>query len=769
MATRAATSSLRSLLHSRNFSVQIVWSFAIYCSKSTNVYQVSGVHPKTIRDGSAGSDSVDDMNAGASTSRFRPDIEGLRAIAVGLVVMFHAGFPWFPGGYVGVDVFFVISGFLITGLLIREVQRTGRLSIKDFYVRRIRRILPMSTLVLIVTVVCAALWMTGTESAAAAAAASWAALFVANWYFAASASDYFDTSTQTNPILHYWSLGVEEQFYVIWPLLLVVAIVIARWRGASIKSLLRGALAGLLVLCAVSFWWSATKTGEEGQWAFFGLHTRLWELGCGGLLAYALPKLGHIPRAVAQAMAAFGVALIGFAAVSFTELTVFPGVAALSPVAGTMLLIAAGSSRQVAVNRPTLVGRALATKPMQYLGARSYNLYLWHWPVLVFAAMWSNPRAFGGSDSAHLTMPAWVAVLAVIVALVLTAFTFRTIEQPLRQSTMLKKARTAFPLALGMIVAVLIATLYVSPAVVTAKESRLEPARLELVAQAEKISGELQTNKFWRKRAPCIDPVKGSADQVMKRWDKETCTFGDPNGKTKIALIGDSHADMWLPAIDKIGKEEGISVLYIAKSYCPIYAISPDTKLAALDSCQPWAEAALKQLERVGQFDAVLIGRRSENLDYMINAKATNEQERQAARKSFTRDVHYTFEQLSGVTNRIVILEDPASADFDVPACIQRAQGDASQCEFDRARGLEDELMVQDQEIAAAKGLPEGVKVEAIDFAPILCPANLTSCPAVIETQDRNFIVFRDTHHVPYGTSRALVDQVQARLNQALN
>ncbi|MFZ1361409.1 MAG: acyltransferase family protein [Candidatus Nanopelagicales bacterium] len=728
---------------------------------------MSGAQSKIIGDGSIGPDSVDDAVAVSSKSRFRPDVEGLRAIAVGLVVLFHAGFPWFPGGYVGVDVFFVISGFLITGLLIREVQRTGRLSIKDFYVRRIRRILPMSTLVLVMTVICAALWMTGTESAAASIAASWAALFVANWYFAASASDYFDTSTQTNPILHYWSLGVEEQFYVIWPLLLIVAILIAKWRGASVKSLLRGALVGLLILCAVSLWWSATKTGEEGQWAFFGLHTRLWELGFGGLLAYALPKLGQIPRAAAQVMAAVGVVLIVYAAVMFTELTVFPGTAALAPVVGAMLLIAAGSSDKVTVSRPTLVGRVLATKPMQYLGARSYNLYLWHWPVLVFAAMWSSPRTFGGSDTSHLTMPALVAVVAIAIALVFTSVTFRFIEQPLRHSLMLKQARTAFPLALGMIVLVLITTLFVSPAVVGAKESRLEPARLELVAQAEEISDELQTNKFWRKRTSCLDPVKGSTSQVMNRWNEEACTFGDPNGQTKIALVGDSHADMWLPALDKYGKATGSQITYIAKSACSIYEVANYPTDSQESVCSEWAHAALEELKNLGPFDAVLIGRRAANLTgrSTVGANASTKD----GVNTFVEDIHNTFEQLATVTKKIIILQDPSTTGFDVPACIERAQGDASQCEFGRAEGLKAELVVQADEREAAKGLPTGVTVEEINTAPILCPENLTSCPAVIETQEGNLIVFRDTHHVPYGTSRALVDQLQPMLNKAIN
>lgn len=733
--------------------------------------------PVAPREGDLNSDHSRDVVVGErspgtdKSSRFRPDIEGLRAIAVGLVVLFHAGFPWFPGGYVGVDVFFVISGFLITGLLIREVQKSSKLSIKNFYVRRIRRILPMSTLVLVVTVCCAAWWMTATESSAASSAASWAAVFVANWYFAASASDYFDSSTQTNPILHFWSLGVEEQFYVIWPLLLIGAIVIARWRGASVRALLRGALIGLVVLCLISLWWSITKSGEEGQWAFFGLHTRLWELGAGGLLAFAVPRLRQLPRIAAELMSVVGIILIAFAAVTYTEQTVFPGVAALAPVLGTVLVIAAGSSAFILNGRPTAVGYILGTRPMLYIGARSYNLYLWHWPVLVFAAMWSSPKTFGGSDTSHLTMPVGVAVMAIVVALILTAVTYRLIEQPLRQSVFLKQAKTAFPAALGMIAIVLVATFAVTPAIHSARANSLDPTNQKLIAQAETIADELNTNQFWIDRQPCLDPTEGRMNRVMARWDKTTCTFGDPNGKTKIALIGDSHADMWLPMLDKIGKRDGISILYLAKSYCPLYALSSDTKMDLMETCQPWTEKAVAELKKEGPFDAVLVGRRSQNLHYQIFGKPNEQQNQQITDSkfnAFTKDVHYTFEQLATTTKNIVVLQDPSSSSFNIPACIQRAEGDASQCSFGREQGLKEELVVRDAERKAAQGLPTGVKVEAIDFAPILCSEDKTDCPAVIETQTGNFIVFRDTHHVPYGTSQALVDQLEPMLRRAI-
>lgn len=717
-------------------------------------------------------EGVTSLSAGPVSSNivprhFRPDIEGLRAIAVGLVVLFHAGFPWLPGGYVGVDVFFVISGFLITGLLIREVQRSGRLSVKDFYIRRIRRILPMSTLVLVATIVAAALWMTPTESSSTSIAGSWAALFAANWYFAASASDYFDTSTQTNPILHFWSLGVEEQFYVIWPLLLVIAILIARWRGLSTKVLLRGALVGLVLLCVVSFWWSVTKTAEEGQWAFFGLHTRIWELGIGGLLAFSVPTFRRLSRNVSEVLAILGAVLIAYGAIVFTEQTVFPGVAALMPVLGTALIIAAGTSNDVLAGSPTLVGYALAIRPMQWLGARSYNLYLWHWPILVFAAMWSSPKTFGGSDTSHLTMPLVVAVSAVIVALIFTAVTYRVVEQPLRHAVLLKRAKLAFPSAALMIMVVLVVASFLAPSVVAARESSLEPGRQALISQATRISDELTTNPFWIERAPCIDPVKGSRSRVMERWNSGACTFGDLNGQRKVALIGDSHADMWLPAMDKLGKQKGIKVIYMAKSACSFYELANYSPESSSSICATWANSAMTELRDSKPFDAVMIGRRSQNLTG--TSALGKDAEKSGNQNTFVDDIHQTFEQLSKVTSEIVILEDPASASFDVPSCIERGQGDVSQCGFERESGLHEELIIQADEKKAAEGLPSYVKVEAINTAPLLCKEDQTTCPAVVSNSTGTYIVFRDNHHVPFETSQALVDQLEPLVKKALS
>lgn len=703
---------------------------------------------------------IDDKSAArphsSTVSRFRTDIEGLRAVAVLLVVLFHAGVPFLPGGYVGVDVFFVISGFLITGLLIREVKTTGKLSITRFYMRRVRRILPMSTLVLIVTVVLAALWMTEAESRAASAAASAAAVFIANWYFASSSTDYFDSTTHTNPILHYWSLGVEEQFYVIWPLLLIAVIVISKLAGLTIRSIVIIAGIALVVLCAASLWWSVTQSSQEGQWAFFGLHTRLWEMGFGGLLAIFAPRLTRLPRVLYQFIGLFGLALIAYAAVSFSESTVFPGAAALLPVVGSILVISSGLS---SVGNPTVAGRLLSTRLMNYVGARSYNLYLWHWPVLVFAAMWSNPRAFGAASSWHLTMPFWVATLAICIAFGLTVVTFKTIEQPLRSANFMKKKASTFTSAAIMILSVLVIAGLITP-ILRTNIAHGSPESQSLVDQARIASTEIKSDEFWVERDPCIGRVKERPERAISRWSNEACTYGDPNGKIHIALVGDSHADMWLPAFDKIGKSKGWKVTVMTRSSCSILSMSSPEMDQGSDAigCHEWASLAFDELKKYGPYDAVVVGRSQAHFPYQV-FPGMEPDEVKAVRDRAVGHTRDALEALGTITPQVVILGEPAFAFFDMSACIERSRGETDQCTFDRDKGLRIESQLVLQEEAAIAGLDGNPDVHYLPISDILCPpTDSGQCPAVI---DGNYLTSRDGSHVPIRTSRHLADEVQ--------
>jgi peptidoglycan/LPS O-acetylase OafA/YrhL len=360
-----------------------------------------------------------DASGGArATGRgFRPDIEGLRAIAVLLVVLDHAGVEPLAGGYVGVDVFFVLSGFLITSLLLREAERTGRPpSIRSFYARRMRRILPAATVVIIVIVVWAYASLGFIRGDQVATDARWTSAFAGNLHFALTGTDYLRSQDLPSPLQHYWSLGVEEQFYVVWPWVFVL--LASRWRGVRLRSALGVALAAIFVS---SLAWSYWQTQSNGTWAYFSPLTRAWELAAGALLAVGAPTVRRAPARLAAIASWVGLAGIVISGVVFDTGTPFPGIAALLPVASTALAIAGGTVSQ-RMNAESVLG----TPPFQWLGRLSYSFYLWHWPLLVIPA-----------QAAGVSFPLPTNLVLLGIALLLSAVTYRIVEGPVRFSTFL--------------------------------------------------------------------------------------------------------------------------------------------------------------------------------------------------------------------------------------------------------------------------------------------------------------------------------------------
>ncbi|MCR6689490.1 acyltransferase [Cellulomonas sp.] len=305
---------------------------------------------------------------------FRRDVQGLRAVAVALVLAFHAGLP-VPGGFVGVDVFFVVSGFLITGLIADEVARTGRLRLGRFYARRARRLLPAAALALTAVVVATLVWLPVTRWREIAGDVVATALYVVNWRLADRSVDYLAEGAAASPVQHFWSLAVEEQFYVIWPLLVVALVALARMRGRRVTR--RALVVGVAVVAWASVLWSVTLTDLDPARAYFVTTTRVWELAAGALLALLAHRVVRAPAGLLRAGGWAGLALLLLAAVLLDGGTPFPGTAALLPVGGTVLVLAAGLAG------PGL--RPLTAGVLQPVGAASYSLYLWHWPAVVVA------------------------------------------------------------------------------------------------------------------------------------------------------------------------------------------------------------------------------------------------------------------------------------------------------------------------------------------------------------------------------------------------
>jgi peptidoglycan/LPS O-acetylase OafA/YrhL len=360
---------------------------------------------------------------------FRPDVEGLRAIAVLLVVAAHAGLGLFPGGYVGVDVFFVLSGFLITGLLLKAYDTDHTISLAGFYARRVRRILPASTLVLLGTVIGSYVYLGVHRATHIAGDAQWTALFVGNLDFIRQSTNYLDSQLPPSPMQHFWSLGVEEQFYAVWPLAIVAIALVAK------RVPLRHKLGAVLCLViAVSLWWSSVQTASNGAEAYFSPLTRAWELGAGALLAVAAPGLSRLPRHLGVAMSLSGVLAILAAGLVFTPLTPFPGYAVVLPAGGAALAVAGGT---IAPGGGAEIVLRLGI--FQWLGKLSYSLYLWHWPLLTIA------REYKGTDLA-----AGETLILCLLALMLSAVTFLAVEQPVRSARWLKRRSPRISIVLGL-------------------------------------------------------------------------------------------------------------------------------------------------------------------------------------------------------------------------------------------------------------------------------------------------------------------------------
>jgi len=354
----------------------------------------------------------------------------MRAVAVGLVVLYHCFHAPFTGGFIGVDVFFVISGFLITNLLLHEKARNARISISRFYARRVRRILPAATLVVLATVLATYYWLGFIAGNQIADDAKWTAVFTANIHFGLLGTDYLGSQLPPSPLQHMWSLGVEEQFYLVWPGLFLVLVLLVR--GERHRNALSVALLGII---GASLAWSVIQTRSNATWAYFSPFTRAWELALGALVAVLATAAVRVrPSWLIELLSLCGIAGIVVSALVFNSSTHYPGSAVALPVISTALLIAAGCA-----NPRTLVGRALAVRPMQWIGARSYSLYLWHWPFLTIAAEYVGHDLSATQNTGLL-----------LLALAATAITYRLVENPVRHARVLAR-RTRLSLAIGAI------------------------------------------------------------------------------------------------------------------------------------------------------------------------------------------------------------------------------------------------------------------------------------------------------------------------------
>ena len=716
---------------------------------------------------------------------FRPDIEGLRAIAVVTVLLFHADLGPFDGGYVGVDVFFVVSGFLITGLMLREVDRTGALHLGQFWGRRFRRLLPASTLVIITTLLVGRIVFDALRYDQLGNDGLLAALFAVNIRFAVQAGDYFAADLPQSPLLHFWSLAVEEQFYLVWP---VVMFVVARY-ARDVRATLRVVMIGVGV---ASFGLSIAWTSSHHSWAYNLLPTRMWELLVGAGLAVtgrSMPQLRRVVRGMAGWIALI---VIVVTAITFggSVQASFPGWIAILPVAATAVIIGTGVH-----GKPAGPAVWLGTKPLVWIGARSYAWYLWHWPVLILGEAQYGPLSvtqrigalvmagglaelsyrlvetpirhaptFSRSWSRSVSLGGALVAASLVAALI-------TLANPLDVTTGEVAAQVTLPAAGGQggIVATTIA-----PAGVTAADPATGPTSLTLptlplvdndpfaaltamaAAAQPVIADALTTSQAPDNLRPSLR--KAANDKPLTYSDGCTldfgvndlgnCQYGTLSSSTNIVLYGDSHAAQWFPAFFEVVQQHGWKLTMITKRGCPtaeIKILDPNKRA----DCATWRDRVVERLDRERPTLVVFASFRYK-VDPSVAGLDSDELWRDGLDPILAR--------IRPLAGQVLLLGDtPTQRAEGVPQCVVNNLRNVQNCINDRSSAVKPDRIAVEGDLAAKYG---ALMVPTTDW---LCTAD--GCPVIIG----DILMYRDWNHLSTVAVGFLAPYVDEMLTTAIS
>jgi peptidoglycan/LPS O-acetylase OafA/YrhL len=703
----------------------------------------------------------------------RSDIEGLRALAVGAVVLYHAHFLAMQGGFIGVDVFFVVSGFLITNLLITEHARNGRISFANFYARRVRRLLPASAVVIVGTVIAGRYWLEPLRLRDLGTDAIAGSMFVANFVFADRGTDYLQSALPPSALQHYWSLAVEEQFYMVWPALLAVLL----WRT---RTPIRRATIGISLLVVVSFAVCIWQTSAAQPWAFFGSHARAWELGVGALLALSWKRIAAVRQDIRTTVAWLGLAMIIVGVFVLHEQMRFPGYIALLPVIGTAFVLMGGDT---ATRGPVLI---LRHPLLQYVGARSYSLYLWHWPVLIIgeAALDHSPNALE-------------RIGLIAISVVGAELSYRFVENPIRHSRQLSGKRT-LSLSLGALLVVagvsagvllrnndvalssgeaaerpvidsttLPPTTSPSPsttATATPEATTTLPTETTVPGPPPPVASPTETpaailESIATEKVPSnLEPSLGralidrpklydngchlSADAVTPR----ECVSGDVTSDFTVALFGDSHAAQWFPALDNVARSRGWKLLTFTKSGCaPIEVITYNSMVGATyPQCAPWREAVKAEMTKA-KVSLVVMSYSNRLLD--VNTRQPFPD------NVWSEGFATLIPELRALGAESLLITDTPYPGKDIPICLSDNISRVANCVFSRSEGIR--ATRHDTNVAAA--VDNGAQF--LDVSNWVCGPE--TCPVIVG----NILVYRDSNHITTTYAQWLAPLVDAAIS----
>lgn len=655
---------------------------------------------------------------------YRPHLDGIRALAVAMVIAFHLGYPWIPGGFVGVDVFFVLSGYLITGILLREATDTGRVRLGRFFARRVRRLLPASILVIGFVVLVGRWLMDAAQQADLRLDVIWSALYSANWRFATKGGDYFAPGDVPSPLVHYWSLAVEEQFYLVWPLLFAALVWGAKRAGlAPARVLLAAAVALGLVSAAASVLTVGTPI------SYYGTHVRAHQLLAGAILAMAVHLWPSLDRSAGpggarsrRLVAVGGLVLaplltLGWLGHSIEGAARYPGwpgvavtVASVALIAGLDLTPPGRHQRLIGARLPAAVGRW------------SYSLYIWHWPIVVFAPVladrWSRP---------------WIAERSsILVAIaVLAGASYVAIERPVRFQ-LAPRARQPRVIAVGLTFSIAVAA--------GAWAWPTQPfAGRALAAVADSVPA-----------GPC---PYGEAQWAASNG--EPCVLRDGSGPT-IALVGDSHAHQWEPALVELARHNDARLIRVTRVGCPapdvtVFSRNEQGRDEVDDVCTEWRRSLYPQVVDRYDPDVIFLATRG-----YVSGLVTEEgriQPRQPEHlTTWAAGWDWTLNTLTSGSGTVVLSTILPTMPERIPACLAEHGDQTTRCDFPLA---DDERLGPYNDVI--RDLPRhhgGMAV--IDPVPMVCPDGI--CPAI----SRDIIVHRDNNHLSATFVRTRADEIAA-------
>jgi peptidoglycan/LPS O-acetylase OafA/YrhL len=675
-------------------------------------------------------------SAPSRVRKFRPDIEGMRAFAVVAVVLYHANLG-VRGGYVGVDVFFVISGFLITRQLTKSVHTRGFRAIPAFYTGRIRRLLPAAATVVISTVIVSRFFAPPLQVQPTAIDGLYTTFYGLNYRLAIEGTQYLHQGSAPSPLLHFWSLGVEEQFYVFWPLLVVIIGFIGRRFRTPLLFL------ALVAIAIISYRYSISVTETSAPWAYFSLHTRAWELSLGALVAVGAGQLARLPKRVATLGAWAGLITVVASAFVFSDATHYPGSLAMVPVAAAAVLIACGCGQARGPER------ILREPLLQCIGRVSYSWYLWHWPLLVMV-----PLIVGHPLG-------WIGRLGVVwLSLATAVLTYFAIENPARHTA----RRNWQGFSMGLIVSgavVAASALVVSnlPAVTGSGAAvHITVAQDSTPAVVAEMQQAVATGVKTGEAPSNLTPTTSQAAQDLPAADSTNChasfatinqgpcVYGDPAGTKTAVIVGDSHADMWLPAFNQAGLTQHWRVVDWTKSSCPVASITVynSSLNRTYTECDTWRKSVLTRIAALKP-DAIFVSD-SENV---VGGSVSPEQW-SAANLSTLRTLQST------TTAKVTLIQDVPVPAYDMPGCVAQHLSSVQKCTFSTTKAYS--FPARHRQLAADA---KSAGFNVVDPQGWICTT--TTCPAIVG----NYLVYRDDTHLTAQFSTWLAPMVEPLLTSS--